>query len=93
MTKKTTKTVKRTRKVTKPEFLINTIGCETVNDIYSNYIEEKVRNNVAITLDELDLVKNNAKCTSEVVIFMTCDCKKAEKKPWYKRLWNWICGK
>lgn len=93
MTKKNTKTVKRTRKATKPEFLINTIGCETVNDIYSNYIEEKVRNNVAITLDELDLVKNNAKCTSEVVIFMTCECKKTEKKPWYKRLWNWICGK
>lgn len=93
MTKKTTKTVKRTRKVTKPEFLINTIGCETVNDIYSNYIEEKVRHGEIITLDELDLVKNNATCFSAIVVSMTCDCKKTEKKPWYKRLWNWICGK
>lgn len=83
------KTTKKTKKVVKPEILINTVDCETVNDIYTNYIEAKVNAKRVITKEELDLVKNNT-CNATLV-FLGCECEvKAEKKPWYKRFWKWL---
>lgn len=92
MTKKNTNTVKRARKTAKPEILINTIGCETVNDIYNNYIEAKARAGKNITVEDLAVVRNATK--PEVYVFVGLECpREAEKKPWYKRIWNRLTGR
>lgn len=87
------KITNRTKKTVQPDILINTIGCETVNDIYDNYIQAKAEAKKPITPEDLDVVRNNAFMhgSPDVTVFVECNCNKIEKKlPWYKRFWNWL---
>ena len=90
------KITKKTKKTVKPDIIMNLVGYETVNDLYDNYIQAKAVANIAITPEELDVVRNNAfmNGSSDIVVFVECGCNKPAKKlPWYKRFWNWITRK
>lgn len=100
----TKKTIRRSKKAVKPELLINTVGCNTITDIQNNYIEEKVRAGKTITIDELNVIRNAVKPNIEFVVLPCFRCVKdennvveennpVEKKPWYKKFWNWVCRK
>ena len=93
--KKTTK-----KKTVKPDFLVDCVNVETVNDVYTNTTVAKVRAGKPITEEELDgYAKNAVRCTLDDVIpammvamgTACCEfCGAKKKQPWYKRLWNWI---
>ena len=95
--KKTTK-----KKTVKPDFLVDCVNVETVNDVYTNATVAKVRAGKPITEEELDgYAKNAVRCTLDDVIpaMMVamgtaccefCNCQK--KQPWYKRAWKKIKG-
>ena len=88
------KIIKKTSKKTakKADILMNYVGCETSTDVLNAYIDAKVKANKPITQDELEIVENrNPKV--EIVAFCECVPVVEEKKPWYKRFWNWLTRK
>lgn len=93
----TMKTLKRTtKKATKPEIILNCIGCETSTDLYNELVNAKVRAGKPVSEDELEIAKNvaieNAEPTIAVVEVKVVETA-APKKPWYKRFWNWLTGR
>lgn len=61
--KKTTK-----KKTVKPDFLVDCVNVETVNDVYTNATVAKVRAGKPITEEELDgYAKNAVRCTLDDV--------------------------
>lgn len=88
------------KKTVKPDFLVNCVNIETVNDVYTNTTVAKVRAGKPITEEELDgYAKNAVSHTLDEVIpaiiiatgTACCDFYSVKKKqPWYKRLWNWV---
>jgi hypothetical protein len=85
------KTLKKTKKVVKPDFIMNCTNCKTSTDVYNELVNAKVRAGKSISMDELEIAKNVAVAEADptVITFVKCDVV-TSKKPWYKRFWNWL---
>jgi len=80
------------KKVTKPSYIVDITKCEDGHDVLLAFAEAKQKAGFPITDEELNaMVDVNS---TVVVIHDTCAYEVVkEKKPWYKRLWNWITRK
>lgn len=91
----------------KPAYTVDATWCENANDLKIAFIYAKAGNAI-ISKDELDyIVAESMKAavdfkdmadtlmnTAVDAINTVCECiQEKRKKPWYKRLWNWITRK
>lgn len=90
------KTVKKTKKNTKPAFVVDITECEDANDMLIEFGYTKQAAGLPITTDELEAIINEAIDFAEVCLTVNnvlfCE-QKPKKLPWYKRAWNWLRGK
>ena len=98
---KNTKTNKASKK---PEFIVDLRDCKTAGDVYSAFTEAKVLSGSPITLEEYARELSAAfSCGFGANVAFCCVCEDhrptvkdstvKEKKPWYKRFWNWLLRK
>lgn len=97
------KTIKKTKKVVEPEFIVNAFDPKA-GEIAYNFAIAKQRAGKPITTAELEdiiavelntflntLVQLDLVNMKDHVIYPCCEkCQCNCKKPWYKRFWNWI---
>lgn len=101
------KTVKKTtKKIIKPEYIVDLTKAEDGGDVLYAFTVAKVIAGKAITEDEFEyaLIRTKEKVFNEAIdaidnaLFMfvksehICECK-PKKKPWYKRMWGRLFGK
>lgn len=84
-------------KETEYSYIVNLDDIETLEDVNVVWALAKQSYNQPLTDDELlsiieHVAEHAAPKFTICVCENKCDCK-CEKKPWYKRLWNWICRK
>ena len=101
MAKKVTKkeTVKKTKAVKKPTFVVDISNANTVNDTVLAFAYAKqdaglpITNDelVAIVIDAIDTFKDDIVPTCTVVVEKAKEVKK--KLPWYKRFVKWLFRK
>lgn len=82
------KTIKKS--AVKPAYTVDITKCEDAYDMLVAFGETKQKAGYPITDEELDAIIDNNSYT--VIIHDTC-AYEVEKKPWYKRFWNWITRK
>lgn len=100
------KVVKKTKKSIKPAYVVDITNCETATDLKLAFIFAKAENKVPVSTEEIKFVQQLAVedaldfgDLASVAVDAFCDvCDVIEKafepkKPWYKRLWNWITRK
>ena len=104
---KTTK--KTNKKEFKPAFIIDATNCETVEDFliekaWAKYdagldlntkdVDALIDDAVDTTIDEIFDGHNAAVIEGDTIVGMTAvKVEVEEKKPWYKRFWNWLTRK
>lgn len=97
-----------TNKSVKPAYVVNITECVDENDVRFEFIQSKVDNFGIIAKDDFEFVKSfmsldmiqKAIDTFGVIntivfsaLHNTIENNTKQKKPWYKRAWNWLCRK
>lgn len=87
------KTQNKTKKSTfKPTYVVDITECENAQDMLVAFGNAKQKAGCPITDEELDAIIDDKSVM--IVLHDICAYEvKDEKKPWYRRLWNWITRK
>lgn len=85
------KEIKKTKKVNKPDFVVDITKCETPDDVILEFAKTKQSAGFAITDEELETIVRANSCVC--IITQQPVCVTVKKKPWYKRLFNWLFNK
>jgi len=84
----------RTIKKFTPSYIVDIDEIAYLEDIDAVWALAKHNAGIPLTDDELEaIVSNVASSIRPKITVMFCGCKFEEKKPWYKRLWNWLFRK
>lgn len=97
-----------TNKSVKPAYIVDITACADENDVRFELIQSKVDNLNVITKDDFEFVKlfmtldmfqkviDAFGAVNTIVLSALCNAVENntnQKKPWYKRAWNWLCRK
>ena len=89
-------TKKNTKKSTKPAFIVNMDNITSLEDVAVEFALAKQDAGLPISDSDLSAIIHFVvdHCAPKF-IFIDCDkCStKCQKKPWYKRFWNWLLRK
>lgn len=92
------KTVKNTKKQTKPAFVVDITNANTVQDVACAIANAKLDAGIMLTKENINALINDAvdKYATEYIpdcVFIYDCCNWSKKTPWYKRFWNWLIGR
>ena len=94
-----------TKKSIKPAYTVDLSMCNDSDDLKMAMIFAKAEAKVPVSKDELEYMAMRIIKTSfdlkdvvnraldDVEDFLDILTKDCEKKPWYKRFWNWLTGR
>lgn len=79
----------------KYSYIVDMSEIESLDDIAVVFALSKHNAGLTLSDNELfDIIEWTAlKCAPVIKVCLvdcTCKCAKEEKKPWYKRFWNWL---
>lgn len=75
----------------KPAYTVDITNCRTVDDMLCEFGLAKQHAGIPITDRELSAIVDKNSVAIIAVVHDTCE--RVERKPWYKRFWNWLFGK